>query len=164
MHTRTVTAIRPGGAGGAPPVACQQCDGRLEKVQESPGALLRCSSCAGTWLTAECLQRVLTDAEAETPEVAAVLAKDGEADIGHTFAPSRQARLCPTCSQEMENHKFEQSGVWIDSCSEGHGVWLDKGELQLLARRRRSGAQAAVGVSQEQEFEEVVSDLLLEIL
>lgn len=33
----------------------------------------------------------------------------------------------------MENYPFGyQSGIWVDGCSQGHGVWLDAGELRLI--------------------------------
>jgi Zn-finger nucleic acid-binding protein len=52
---------------------------------------------------------------------------------GHTFNRSSELRNCPVCSIKMDNTQFQySSGIWIDSCPEGHGIWIDGGEMQLL--------------------------------
>jgi hypothetical protein len=42
---------------------------------------------------------------------------------------------CPKCGEKLDVH--EVKGVTIDECPAGHGMWLDKGELQTLAARER---------------------------
>ena len=39
--------------------------------------------------------------------------------------------LCPVCDDEMLI--LELDGVEIDCCDECRGIWLDEGELELLA-------------------------------
>ena len=39
--------------------------------------------------------------------------------------------LCPTCKVEMEQLRYE--GVTVDRCPKCEGVWLDFGELRLIA-------------------------------
>jgi Zn-finger nucleic acid-binding protein len=138
---------------------CKSCDQALVAEAAGEHSVLRCPACRGTWLAAASLGAALSE-KGESEELLAVVDNDGEADIGHTFAPSRLARVCPCCPQPMENHKFEDSGVWIDTCPEGHGIWLDRGELKLLIERRRSGS-IAVKPDLEETFEDVVSDILL---
>ena len=81
---------------------------------------------------------------------------DGHADIAHTLAPSRIARSCPACSKSMDNFKFEETGVWVDACPDNHGIWLDRGELRLLAQRTQSQPEYDAG-----EVMDAVSDLIL---
>jgi Zn-finger nucleic acid-binding protein len=39
----------------------------------------------------------------------------------------------------MDNTQFDyNSGIWIDSCPESHGIWLDAGELHLVREHRRN--------------------------
>ena len=40
------------------------------------------------------------------------------------------ARTCPSCNATLEVVSHE--GVDVDRCPEGHGVWLDKGELRAV--------------------------------
>ncbi len=37
---------------------------------------------------------------------------------------------CPKCGCDLEER--EHSGVKIDACSECGGIWLDKGELEII--------------------------------
>jgi Zn-finger nucleic acid-binding protein len=138
---------------------CRSCNQTLTEEVAGAHSVLRCPSCRGTWLTAASLGAALCE-KGESQELLAVVQSDGQSEIGHTFAPSRQARGCPCCAEPMENHKFEDSGVWIDTCPQGHGIWLDRGELKLLTERKRSHNDA-VKPDLEDTFEDVVSDLLL---
>lgn len=115
--------------------------------------LERCPRCRGIWLTHVQLKEILEqlcDQGKETVE------SDGHADIADTFAPSRVLRNCPTCEAQMENFKFEETGIWIDACPGGHGIWLDQGELRLLAQKRPEGQDYDTG-----EVMDAVSDLIL---
>lgn len=38
--------------------------------------------------------------------------------------------LCPNCQAEMK--EVNRQGVLIDICTQCHGVWLDRGELNKL--------------------------------
>jgi hypothetical protein len=42
---------------------------------------------------------------------------------------------CPKCGEELAT--VELHGVSVDECPGGHGMWLDAGELELLAGRER---------------------------
>ena len=43
-------------------------------------------------------------------------------------------RICPRCSQAMDNHPYGGPGnVVIDTCEHCSVNWLDKGELQRMA-------------------------------
>lgn len=141
------------------PERCHTCKVALAEVVAGQHTVLRCPTCQGSWLTSACLGQALCDKQ-EDKELLEVFEGDGQAEIGHTFAPSRVLRACPCCEQPMENHKFEDSGVWLDTCSQGHGIWLDRGELGLLASRRKN-RPADEAPDLEDRFEDVVSDLLL---
>ena len=40
---------------------------------------------------------------------------------------------CPVCGQSMRRYIYcEDSGVVVDSCDLGHGIWLDDGELAQI--------------------------------
>lgn len=44
---------------------------------------------------------------------------------------------CPTCSQPLQ--MTEREGVEIDYCTRCRGIWLDRGELDKILERSRSG-------------------------
>lgn len=138
---------------------CHDCDLPLEKVAMGEQSALRCPGCGGSWLEATTLTSALAAGQAGS-KLLAFIEQDGEADIGHTFAPSRLKRACPECAVSMENERFEDSGIWIDSCPEGHGIWLDRGELRLLRERRVH----RVPQTEPEDLEDIVSGLLLDFL
>jgi hypothetical protein len=42
--------------------------------------------------------------------------------------------LCPRCKTPTLDEK-ERSGITIDVCAQCRGIWLDRGELELLVAR-----------------------------
>lgn len=39
----------------------------------------------------------------------------------------------------MENYPFGyQSSIWVDGCPDGHGIWLDPGELSMIRAYQQS--------------------------
>ena len=124
--------------------SCRICDCTLEPESMGPRVLERCPQCRGIWLSqaqlTEILSHVTQHLSPDSPENkdAATIDSDGEASIGHTFAPSRKPRSCPQCAADMENYRFEETGIWIDGCPESHGIWLDEGELRLIAERSKA--------------------------
>ena len=45
------------------------------------------------------------------------------------------AAVCPRCGAGLE--QVDEVGVKIDRCPAGHGMWLDTGELELIAQREK---------------------------
>ena len=108
-----------------PPV-CPSCEVQLHRLEGGRGCH-RCNRCAGLWVTDDFLALAM---EANEAQIASILG--GQAG-GHTFSRSPQRRECPGCARPMENYPFGyQSGIWVDGCPDGHGVWLDAGELKLI--------------------------------
>ena len=48
---------------------------------------------------------------------------------------------CPKCQAPMRN--YERNGIQIDQCTECRGIFLDRGELELLMDAESAYAQAA---------------------
>ena len=138
---------------------CHSCQQGLVAKTSGEHLLLGCPNCEGTWIPAESLIAALRE-DQEDEELLGAVDSDGASDIGNTFAPSRVSRNCPACEEPMENHKFDDSGVWIDSCPHGHGIWLDRGELKLLSQRKKKRSPTI----ESDEIDDTVSDLLLSIL
>lgn len=42
---------------------------------------------------------------------------------------------CPKCGERLV--PVEELGATVEECPAGHGMWLDKGELQTIAGRER---------------------------
>lgn len=117
---------------------CHSCKVPLQPESMGARLLERCPQCRGIWLYRSQLLEILSQVSSKVEGDLKTVEEDGHAEIGNTFAPSRVLRCCPECSKEMENFQFEETGIWIDGCPDGHGIWLDNGELRLLAARTNS--------------------------
>lgn len=137
---------------------CHSCKASLVEEESGDHKLFRCPQCRGIWLSDELLQQLLEESGRE--DRVATKLDDAEAEaqveISNTYAPSRLARACPECSREMDNFKFQETGIWLDGCPSGHGVWLDHGELRLISERLK-----VKDGGEPEELVDVVSDLIL---
>lgn len=139
---------------------CHTCEKSLVAENMGPRLLERCPECRGIWLSCLQLKEILQQVSHKvTVESTEVVESDGHASIGHTFAPSRLQRKCPECADPMDNYQFEETGIWIDGCKETHGIWLDEGELRLIAER--TWHRPAGGVTEQGAVLDAVSDLII---
>jgi Zn-finger nucleic acid-binding protein len=104
-----------------PPV-CPSCHKALTLRPFATCRLYACDLCNGLWLTPDVFKEML---ELPEDQVRPFL------EIRHD-APglSPLTRTCPGCDSPMDRAQFHySSGIWIDTCPNNHGVWLDGGEL-----------------------------------
>lgn len=48
------------------------------------------------------------------------------------FAADWSARKCPQCGKTMATIAYAGTGVTVDYCADGHGIWFDKGEFEAI--------------------------------
>jgi hypothetical protein len=83
-----------------------------------------CAECQGVWLDAGELELLFGD-----PQQGASFLNGG-APHGHS---QEKRRRCPICRRKMSKAVTRgDHPVTYDRCSRGHGIWLDKGELELI--------------------------------
>ena len=106
-----------------------------------------CPVCAGVWLDRGELE-VIEEVHPENPKVEAADPLERSLDMAKQEA--MPPITCPFCPEEMvREERGLASGILIDVCPKGHGIWLDKGELQALERfyeRERVAARNEGGV------------------
>ena len=103
------------------PLRCVECGAPLEEmVVRGFFECLGCDACGGLWIGAGQLLALLRRLHPE---------KQVDALEVHNYE-SRQ-RHCPVCNNVMDMAWIEL--LQLDCCSD-HGVWLDRGELQRIAR------------------------------
>jgi Zn-finger nucleic acid-binding protein len=59
---------------------------------------------------------------------------------------------CPKCGTMMRER--ERGDVIMDVCPEGHGIWLDGGELERLTNERRDYARSHPGYRYDDDDED----------
>lgn len=78
-----------------------------------------CARCHGVWLD-----------EGELSQ----LARTG-GDFWHMPPGGRKTkRRCPRCNRRMALATFPGTGIEVDVCGRGHGIWFDGGELEGVLR------------------------------
>lgn len=92
-----------------------------------------CSICGGVWLDTGELTTIIETRERSWPEsvIKKVLAASGGSDIS---AEERSRELsCPKCNKILPPINYQgNSGIIVNTCENGHGLWLDAGELPKI--------------------------------
>ena len=103
-----------------------------------------CPSCEAVWLDKGELEKIqdvkLNDYEDELKRLPDYVGKS----ILLVKSREQNPINCPVCNAELERREYGHgSMIMIDSCIQGHGVWLDKGEvsdLEIFYERSRMEA------------------------
>lgn len=136
-------AIRPQKITTIPQGAvCPRCRSALRSRVVNTVRIIECSACAGLWISPECFERILGEAEKATE----VVSGGAPADVPRTSLaePPLQYLPCPLCKTVMNRRNFgATSGVIIDYCR-SHGLWLDHRELENILRFVRRGGWTTV--------------------
>jgi Zn-finger nucleic acid-binding protein len=86
-----------------------------------------CPQCRGLWFEGDEFRKAkdLSDPDLDWLEVD--LWSDQE-----SFKADWSSRKCPQCGKNMATISYGDTGVIVDTCVEGHGIWFDKGEYQAI--------------------------------
>lgn len=108
-------------------VECPKCASRMARYTHGGISVDRCPTCAGLWLDALELERLL-DAPAEASEF------DRDSSARQHRADTRQSISCPRDKSPMvAMSDVRQPHVSYEKCTVCGGVFLDAGELRDLA-------------------------------
>ncbi|HLG00028.1 MAG TPA: zf-TFIIB domain-containing protein, partial [Acidimicrobiia bacterium] len=109
-------------------MTCPACGASLERTTRDGVDVDECNRCHGTWFDADELRL----AKDRTDEDLRWLDFDPfqETPGGATSGPS--GRACPHCGVAMDTREYMHSGVRLDVCPDGHGVWLEEGEFAKI--------------------------------
>ena len=84
-----------------------------------------CARCMGVWLNAGELELIYGDAAAARDFL----------ESGNPVPRGEKARRCPECRRRMVKEVSEgPHPVTVDRCARGHGLWLDRGELDTILK------------------------------
>lgn len=105
----------------------------IKQIYESSIEIDACTACEGIWLDKGELEKLqyiqINDYKEELMRIPDYVGKS----ILLAKSKERKSINCPVCQSELERREYGfSSQVMIDSCVNGHGVWLDKGELKDL--------------------------------
>ena len=106
----------------------------LHEVGYESEVVDRCSKCHGFWCDDDELGRI-TEARLKKfsdADHSDIKAQEGAAQVSAEFDLFVSLR-CPVCRKPMQRLNYSySSGIIIDRCVDGHGVWLDEDELERV--------------------------------
>lgn len=112
---------------------CPRCGGALRTAEYEGVEVEQCPGCGGYWVPGYRLSRIIEIRErCFSIEEIAAFKELNQAHQG-TVHPAADAIQCPECGTPMQqNHYNYAHEVLIDRCPQGHGIWLDPGELEHI--------------------------------
>lgn len=132
---------------------CPRCDlAMTTRTIATPAAVVLvdvCTTgCAGIWLDAHDMQMGL-DVSDDLQQI----------PVSRSYLPdTRQPAPCPLCKATMQRYRWNyQSPVTLDQCPDGHGTWIDGGEVQgmeefeaheTLPAAKQASLRARLGMDQ----------------
>lgn len=116
------------------PLSCPKCvDRKLEEAAGPMGVKVDvCVPCGGTWLDAGEVKAYFAGA----PAVEGLIADGLKLNMA-------TARACPRCGVRLKQFRVPGKSLFIDACETCRGLWMDEGELKLLAEALAALKQAA---------------------
>lgn len=99
----------------------------LEGRKISSIEIQECPQCGGLWFDQDELRRVKDQTDPDLKWLDFDLWSDHEA-----FEVEWSGRKCPVCGLNLAAISYAGTGVVVDYCTDRHGVWLDRGELQAI--------------------------------
>lgn len=111
---------------------CPICQERMEEKEYEAVPIDICRKCGGVWLDKDELYRIVETREEKFSEE-----EKSKVSPEELKQPKQQELVeeikCPICGALMNRFAYACfSGVIIDRCPQGDGVWLDKGELEKI--------------------------------
>lgn len=120
---------------------CPACRSKpLEPFSIGGDSLYKCPECHGLWFNGEELREIeelpmselMRDFQDKLDDLSPNVEKSATGD-----------RLCPECKKPMDRYQYDvSSGVWVNGCSAGCGVWLEKGELFKIHHHLQNAMEA----------------------
>jgi Zn-finger nucleic acid-binding protein len=112
---------------------CPICKIRLLAVQYEGISILECEACSGYWLSSEALREVV---DRRIISFSVTHSRSLAKRLRNSEIPIREFERdlsCPECLQSLSTINFGlDSGLIVNRCHNGHGIWLDRLELETL--------------------------------
>ena len=114
---------------------CPVDDFTLTQEQYEGVTIDRCPHCQGVWLDAGELEAIQANQESDFRGVPDDAMDYVSGAVGMAQAESEKTLSCIKCNSGLVKREYSfTSQVVIDNCPKGHGMWLDKAELQRLEK------------------------------
>ncbi|OFZ00642.1 MAG: hypothetical protein A2070_07900 [Bdellovibrionales bacterium GWC1_52_8] len=111
---------------------CPRCKTTLNQKNYEKVMIDYCTGCGGVWLDAGEIQTIVEN-QGEAFSKAQITATLQAAKAGIPPSEIESVENCPKCSSGMTPMNYNySSGIVLDVCQQGHGIWFDQGELERV--------------------------------
>jgi Zn-finger nucleic acid-binding protein len=112
---------------------CPRCKAVLVGDEYEGVEVERCPGCRGFWISGTRLADIIEKREkAFSLEEIEAYRQVHESRRGLVNQADSET-VCPQCGADMQQNRYTYAQeVLIDRCSQGHGVWLDQGEVEHI--------------------------------
>lgn len=100
---------------------CPVCKNSMVILELDKVEIDYCPACKGIWLDSGELELLIED-----------YSKNNSSNFRLVNDLPEKKYRCPICNKKMNKVEYENSKIIIDKCKNDHGLWFDKGELNLL--------------------------------
>jgi Zn-finger nucleic acid-binding protein len=117
------------------------------KTYEAKIEVDACATCGGMWLDKGELEAIQETRERDYGKVLDNVSDTVKRSINDVAQLETPPIACLKCGAEMDTREYGYcSQIIIDTCPEGHGLWLDAGEIKALElffeRSQKEAAEA----------------------
>jgi Zn-finger nucleic acid-binding protein len=115
-------------------IYCPKCVGRLEPAMFGIVEIDICYICQGIWFDKGELEDVINTEFSLSTFMKGVLDFSRIKDLDtRPHELNDWEGTCPICNEKMDQKK--EKGILFDFCKNGHGAWLDHGELEYIIKK-----------------------------
>ncbi|MFZ2322594.1 MAG: zf-TFIIB domain-containing protein [Ignavibacteriaceae bacterium] len=100
---------------------CPVCKNSMVILELDKVEIDYCPACKGIWLDSGELELLIED-----------YSKNNSSNFRLVNDLPEKKYRCPICNKKMNKVEYANSKIIIDKCKNDHGLWFDKGELNLL--------------------------------
>lgn len=112
---------------------CPRCSEKMRIIKLNDTELDLCDGCEGVWFDRNELDAVLKMGEASASQ--STLAPSFDAEFERKETPGMGGLKCPRCNSELFRYNYMiSSGIIIDGCEKGCGIFMDDGEIRKVFR------------------------------
>jgi len=124
---------------------CPACKNEMLVVEYDNIELDYCNNCYGVWFDSTELELLLKSMSLDSQN----LLLNGILDAPEAMSQEKK-RKCPICTRKMKKTTIgEPSGVLVDVCPRGNGLWFDGGEVAQLLKHLSRKQPAGQGSQQQ---------------
>ncbi len=122
---------------------CSICKIELENLNigsKEKVLIQHCSKCDGIFIKENIMKQLIDKQTVDRQKFDHLMIRFIKKNPRHAIETNAKYKNCPICKKMMKRYNYGAiSGVILDRCVQGHGIWLDAGELKQIVEWKYHG-------------------------